>query len=51
MDGVGSFSVSLLAERAVVVHDPMVLPTERIVEVYVHECLGNSPPRKMITDY
>ncbi|KAF8448462.1 E1-E2 ATPase-domain-containing protein [Terfezia claveryi] len=33
VDGVGSFSVSLLAERAVVIYDSTVLPTERIVEI------------------
>ena len=45
MDGVGSFSVSLLAERGVVMHDPAILPAEKIVEMYARRCLGNPPPQ------
>lgn len=33
LDGLVQFNVSLLAERAVVVHDPSKLPTEKIAEI------------------
>ncbi|PSS12732.1 hypothetical protein M430DRAFT_174566 [Amorphotheca resinae ATCC 22711] len=33
LDGLIQFNVSLLAERAVVVHDPSKLPTEKIAEI------------------
>jgi Cu+-exporting ATPase len=33
LDGLVSFSVSLITERAVAVHDPKVLPAEKVVEM------------------
>src|SRR5450432_2881773 len=31
--GLVQFNISLLAERAVIIHNPMVLPTEKIIEI------------------
>lgn len=33
LDGVVQFNISLLAERAVIVHDPVRLPTSKIIEI------------------
>src|SRR3954467_9100552 len=33
MPGVVQFSISLLAERGVIIHDPTILSTEKIVEI------------------
>jgi Cu+-exporting ATPase len=38
VDGVAHFNISLLAERAVVVHDPSKLSTENIIRMYVDSC-------------
>ena len=35
MKGLEDFNISLLAERAVIVHDPKTLPTEKIIETWV----------------
>ena len=33
LDGLASFNISLPAERAVIVHDPLKIPTEKIIEM------------------
>jgi len=33
VDGIASFTVSLITERAVAVHDPNVIPAEKVVEM------------------
>lgn len=37
VDGLVSFSVSLITERAVAVHDPKLLPAEKVVEI-IEDC-------------
>lgn len=46
VQGVSSFTVSLMTERAVVVYDPNLLSTERIAEMYVNHApqLNGSKP-------